>query len=58
MEIRDALNDISDEFNIANYKFFNENIDALPENRIKGNFKVLLECDDEVINVFNSDSID
>ncbi|KAH9317443.1 hypothetical protein KI387_019212, partial [Taxus chinensis] len=41
VEIIDALNDISEEFDNANRKFFNENIDALPEDQIKENLKDL-----------------
>ncbi|KAH9298316.1 hypothetical protein KI387_029998, partial [Taxus chinensis] len=58
MEITDALNDILEEFDVANCKFFNENIDALPEDQIKENFKDLVKRDDEVTKNFSSDSID
>ncbi|KAH9292153.1 hypothetical protein KI387_042652, partial [Taxus chinensis] len=58
VEIMDALNDISKEFDIVNCKLFNENIDALPEDQIKKNFKYLVKRDDEVTKTFNSESID
>ncbi|KAH9329372.1 hypothetical protein KI387_001480 [Taxus chinensis] len=58
IEIMDALNDISEEFDNINFKFFNENIDALPEDQIKLNFKDLVKRDDEVTRTFYSDSID
>ncbi|KAH9287528.1 hypothetical protein KI387_031645, partial [Taxus chinensis] len=58
IEIMDALNDISEEFDNINCKFFNENIDALPEDQIKLNFKDLVKRDDEVTRTFCSDSID
>ena len=54
----DALNDVSEHFNNIDCKFFNENIVALPEDQIKGNFKDLVKRDDEVTKTFNSDSID
>ncbi|KAH9294222.1 hypothetical protein KI387_040575, partial [Taxus chinensis] len=41
VEITDALNDISEEFDNAHCKFFNENINALLEDQIKENFKYL-----------------
>ncbi|KAH9314843.1 hypothetical protein KI387_023470, partial [Taxus chinensis] len=47
VEILDRLGNISDEFDDINYKFFNENIDALPIDQIKESFKGLLKEDDE-----------
>ncbi|KAH9304308.1 hypothetical protein KI387_008712, partial [Taxus chinensis] len=58
VEITDTLNDISEEFDNAHYKIFNKNIDTLPEDQIKENFKDLVKRDDDVVKTFNSDSID